>query len=280
MTLREIQKQLLCAVAPSEASIMAQQLLMHITGRSLTQLLIAGDIALDDTQSRWLESAICDLQHHKPIQYIIGVAQFWGRDFRCNQATLIPRPETEELVDWILSDHSNNSESLTIVDIGTGTGCIAISLALGMPHASVTATDISAEALVVAKENGSVLGAEVDFIQHDILSQCGISEKGKFDIIVSNPPYIMDCERETMDANVVDYEPHTALFVPDNDPLLFYRAIAQWGKSHLKSGGNIYFEINQQLPDGTIAMLESLGYRNITIRHDLNNNPRMICAEK
>ena len=233
------------------------------------------DVTLTAEQGALLDDAITRLKKQEPIQYILGYSDFCGLRFKVTPATLIPRPETSELVEWIANEATGGA---SILDIGTGSGCIAISLAHRMPQNKVTAWDISNEALAVATENSKANDCPVTFEQVDILTYQPSGEQ--FDIIVSNPPYIKEVEKEQMHSNVLDWEPHTALFVPDNDPLLFYRTIATKGLSLLKPGGKLYFEINRAHGQETVEMLESLGYTDTELRKDFADNDRMIRAVK
>ena len=233
------------------------------------------DVTLTAGQEALLDNAITRLQKQEPIQYILGYSDFCGLRFKVTPATLIPRPETSELVEWVASEATGNEH---ILDIGTGSGCIAISLAHRVPQSKVTAWDISNAALAVATENSKANDCPVTFEQVDILAYQPTD--AQFDIIVSNPPYIKEVEKEQMYSNVLDWEPHTALFVPDNDPLLFYRTIAIKGLSLLRPGGKLYFEINRAHGQETVEMLKSLGYTGIELRKDFADNDRMIRAVK
>lgn len=216
------------------------------------------------------------LAAQEPIQYILGETEFYGLTFLVNQHVLIPRQETEELVDWIITDihKTGQSKELKILDIGTGSGCIAISLAKNIPNADVYALDISAKALEIAKKNAKINEVNVDFVQSDILD---IENLGKeFDIIVSNPPYVRELEKKEIMANVLENEPHLALFVPDTDPLIFYKKIATLAKKHLKPKGCLYFEINQYLGNEMVRMVEEMGYASVQLKKDINENNRMI----
>ena len=259
-------------------------LMSHITGLSMTQLLAERDLSLTEEQQKWYDEAIVRLKNNEPIQHILGYSEFYGRKLKCDRRALVPRPETEELVDWIISDWSTvNCQQSTIncIDIGTGTGCIALSLAKELPLAKVTALDISIDALSLAHENAEILEVEnVNFAEGDILNMdeehCVAREK--YAVIVSNPPYVRECEKAEMEANVLEYDPHTALFVSNENPLIFYRAIGEFGLSHLEKDGALYFEINQYLSQETCDLLIAMGYKNVELREDINGNARMIKA--
>jgi len=212
----------------------------------------------------------------EPIQYILGETEFYGSILKVNRAVLIPRPETEELVDWIIHDYKDLAPS--ILDIGTGSGCIPISLVKNLPCASAEGWDISADALVVAKENAKMNHVETDFLYADILNLVYPSQIEKFDIIVSNPPYVTTSEQPLMLKNVTDFEPSVALFVPDADPLIFYRAIADLAIQHLKRGGNLYFEINERYGNKVVELLSSKGFFKTDLKKDINGKDRMIKA--
>jgi len=213
----------------------------------------------------------------EPIQYILGETEFYGLPLKVNAAVLIPRPETEELVEWIINN--NPPKNPIVLDIGTGSGCIPIALSKNLPGASVDGWDISSEAIMVARENAELNQVMVNFCYADVLNQEYPAQPQKYDIIVSNPPYVTVSEQLSMLQNVIDYEPHIALFVPDNDPLLFYRAIADLAINQLKPGGKLYFEINEQFGNETAYLLSSKGFENIIIRKDINGKERMLKAE-
>jgi release factor glutamine methyltransferase len=221
---------------------------------------------------KWNE-VLTGLEQHRPIQYIFGKAHFYGLEFEVNENTLIPRPETEEMVEWVLSENKHRS-AVKIVDIGTGSGCIAVSLAKNLPDARVFAIDVSEDAVAIARRNAEQNNTSVTFWQKDILATDILPEM--FDIIVSNPPYVRNLEKAEIEQNVLEYEPHLALFVDDNDPLLFYRKIALLAKGVLKPGGKLYFEINQYLGTETAEMLEQLQFTAIELRKDIYGNDRMI----
>lgn len=208
----------------------------------------------------------------EPIQYILGEAPFYGRNFLVTRDTLIPRNETEELVHRIIQE--NPRSGVRVLDLGTGTGCIPITLALELKEAEVVALDVSVKALEVARQNALQLGPKVEFLEGDLLGS--IPSFDSFDVIVSNPPYVPQKDQREMHANVLNFEPHLALFVPDEDPLLFYRAIGNWGQQLLKKGGKLYLEIYENLADALVELLQSLGYSQVQVHPDLNGKNRMI----
>ena len=222
-----------------------------------------------------IEIILQKLRAHVPIQYIFGHTEWMGLDLRVTPATLIPRPETAELVEWVLQ-MGDRDKQLKVLDIGTGSGCIALALKKAAPNWNVTGLDISEDALKVAKENAGRNNAEVHWLQADILSpHCPVASSPHylhFDIIVSNPPYICNCEKKDMDARVLDYEPHSALFVPDTDPLLFYRQIA----SLVTSPAMLFFEINEAYGNEVCEMMMEMGYTDIQLKNDMYGKPRMV----
>lgn len=224
------------------------------------------------------DSALARLQAREPIQYILGCTEFYGLPFQVNKHTLIPRPETEELVDWILSHFQNQDAVLDILDIGTGSGCIAVALAKNLPRASISALDISHKAIALAKENAINNQVSVSFSDQDILDTKSLEKK--YDVIVSNPPYVRQQEKKAMHTNVLAYEPSNALFVSNEDPLLFYRKIAQLAKVSLKANGWLYFEINEYLSLEMESLLDEIGFMNIEIKNDFRAVPRMIKCQK
>ena len=242
---------------------------------------------LSDAEVEKWNAILLDLLKEKPIQYITGEAWFYGLRFEVNENTLIPRPETEELVEFILKETSNfqlPASSLNILDIGTGSGCIPISLKANLPQANVSAIDVSEKALEVAKRNAELNKVEINFIEANILevedlsilSTSNSQLPASIDIIVSNPPYVRNLEKQEIKKNVLDYEPHLALFVEDTDALLFYRKIAQLALKNLSPNGLLFFEINQYLGKETLELLESLGFKNIELKKDIYGNNRMI----
>ena len=248
----------------------------HLCDYSRADLIIHKNSKLSDSLALEIRRFTLRLKAYEPIQYILGEAWFLDYKFHVRPGVLIPRPETEELIETIYLE--NKGRHPKILDIGTGSGCIAISLALQLPGADVSAWDISEEALAIASENATLNHAAVTFNRVDILSFDPAAYSGRFDIIVSNPPYVCESEKSEMSENVLNYEPHLALFVEDTDPLLFYRRIAETANTLLLPEGTLYYEINARFGNETKAMLESMGYKNVTILKDISGKDRMIKA--
>ncbi|NDV44036.1 peptide chain release factor N(5)-glutamine methyltransferase [Flagellimonas sediminis] len=269
-------------------------------------LAIKPNIVLTKEEEQPLFDALAQLKQEKPLQYILGIAHFMELELKVNEHVLIPRPETEELVQWILEDANNQRSEirelisdvrdgklseekgenpnlrpspLTILDIGTGSGCIAIALAKQLPNAKVYALDISEEALKVAQENAKTNQVDVEFIHKNILDP-ELDLELQFDIIVSNPPYVRNLEKSEMNKNVKEYEPNLALFVPDDDALVFYRAIAQFSERHLAKQGSLYLEINQYLGEETKSVLKAHNFSEIELRKDIFGNDRMLKGKR
>lgn len=249
-------------------------------------LAIQPGITLTKEEEQPLFEALSELKLEKPLQYILGTAHFMDLELEVNENVLIPRPETEELVQWILLDteqsgrvieRSRNDCSLQILDIGTGSGCIAIALAKHLPNVKVFALDVSEDALNVAQKNAASNGVDITFLHEDILNT---ELELDFDVIVSNPPYVRELEKNEIQKNVKDFEPDTALFVPDEDPLLFYRAIIDFAENHLSEKGKLYFEINQYLGEETKALFHARNFSEIELRKDMFGNDRMLKAIK
>ncbi len=259
----------------AEVTALTRIIATEILGIAPATYYLKDSVMLTPTEEATLSSTIERLKRHEPIQYIQGYTEFCGLRFKVNRATLIPRPETSELVEWIAGDHKG--KAVNILDIGTGSGCIAVSLAHRLPLSKVTAWDISPEAIAIAIENSKENNTKVTFEIVDILTHCPAEKQ--FDVIVSNPPYIKENEKSAMHKNVLDWEPHTALFVPNNDPLIFYRTIAQKAMTMLTTGGTLYFEINRAHGAETMNMLADFGYKNIELHQDFAGNDRMIKAE-
>lgn len=277
MTYEEIWHRLAVVYSDGEAKAQARMLLEDKFGLSLADILCGGvgQLSADDTM--WLERAVARIEQMEPIQYVLGEAWFCGRSFIVDESVLIPRPETEWLVERageVVS--AMDVSSPRILDIGTGSGCIAVSLKKALPDAYVEAWDISEAALAIAKKNAKTLGADVAFRLRDALAAKDIDDpiQCKWDIIVSNPPYICDSERKDMEANVLEHEPATALFVPDVDPLLFYKAIADYGKETLSQNGHLLFECNTRYAQATAEMMQEVGYEETEVADDCFGKPR------
>ena len=255
-----------------EARQIAEMVLLARGGITRNQLIVEPNA---EVEIEGLDTIVEELKSWKPVQYIIGCADFMDMSLEVDAGVLIPRPETEELVDWISSEAKTGA---AILDIGTGSGCIAIAVARGVHEAKVWGMDISDDALAIARHNGAKYAPSVEFVKGDALSSFDEMFDTKFDVVVSNPPYIPNSDITLMRPNVVDYEPHTALFVPDNDPLIFYRAIARTALRLLSAAGKLYFEIYESLAEEMVAMLEAEGYVDVVLRDDFRGKPRMICA--
>ena len=243
----------------------------HCLGYNRSDCIINANKGITPEISARIKQIITDLKTNKPLQYILGETEFYGLKFKVNEYALIPRPETEELVDWVLKEKFTSA-----LDIGTGTGCIPIALAKNST-AIISAIDISEGALMVAKENAKMNGVEINFLQQDILKTTALA---KVDIIVSNPPYILDKEKELMLDNVLDNEPHLALFVPNDNPLLFYKKIGELAAESLNCGGKLYFEINEKYGNEILEMLRKIGFVDIALKKDINDKDRMLKATK
>ncbi len=257
-----------------EAANIANLVLEKITKFSRIDRLINKDKELAPIQISLLERYTDQLLQNRPVQYVLGEAHFSGLTFFVNEKVLIPRPETEELVLWITENIGQNPYS--VLDIGTGSGCIAVSLKNRMPNCKISALDISYEALNIAQQNAQDNDVEVDFLEADILNESTWNSFGEYNCIVSNPPYITKSEQELMNANVLNYEPHTALFVPNNEPLLFYERIALFAQQHLLKDGYLFFEINENLGLKTVRLLQETGFKNIELKKDLQGKDRMV----
>lgn len=259
-----------------EATNMANLLLAHFYGLDRMAIILNDEFPTNENSERGLKQAINELSQHSPIQHILGSVEFYGCELKVDKRALIPRPETEELVDWILIE--NTLEAPSILDIGTGTGCIPIALKNAIPNAKVVAVDVSEDALRLAQENAKQNGIEVDFRCLDILNDNFPFDQ--LDMVVSNPPYIPESDKAEMSSNVLAYEPHLALFVENHDPLIFYRRIAELAFRHLKIGGILYFEIHERFGKEMIKLVEDIGFTNVLIKKDLQGKDRMLQAQK
>ena len=258
---------------PQEVQAMIRVVCEDIFNYDQVDVALRQESELPEFAPEKVADIIARLSRHEPLQYIVGSARFHGHKFKVNPAVLIPRPETEQLVDLIVDE--NPASDLRVLDMGTGSGCIAISLARALKFAQVEALDVSRDALNVARENAAALKAKVRFFESDMLSPQPAS---RYDIIVSNPPYVCWSERDAMDRNVKDYEPAQALFVPDNDPLLFYKAIAPYAAQSLEPGGKLYLEINQRFGADVKCLLEQNGLDEVRIIEDSYGNVRFAAA--
>ena len=259
-----------------EAANLSRIVCCEMLGQTTIDYYLGKDIILSSKEMQKLNGILARLLNFEPIQYIQGTARFLERSYHVAPGVLIPRPETEELVEVMLREIPSDAR---ILDIGTGSGCIAISLSKAFPNAKVTAWDVSEDALCIARRNNDDLQALVCFVKQDVLAWRG--DGGQcYDVIVSNPPYITESEKQDMERNVLDWEPFSALFVPNNDPLLFYRRIGELGRMMLVDGGRLYFEINRAYGEATAMMLCGQGYTGIRILKDISGNDRFVIAER
>jgi release factor glutamine methyltransferase len=287
-------QQLKSNYSETEAAKMASMVLEHVTGLPQLERLKKKDEPLVVSQLHQLTEFHHRLMDHEPVQYVLNEAWFYGMKLFVDKNVLVPRPETEELVDWIVKDvrkagrdvferkpaEADQTTELKILDIGTGSGCIALALKKAMPKAEVWGCDASEGALNIARRNGSELDIRVDFTGLNFLDEAQRQQLPTVDIIVSNPPYIPLKEKKSLDKNVVEHEPHSALFVPDDDPLIFYTAIADFGKSRLHPGGYIYVEIHEDTGILVSRLFKKEGYTDIEIKQDMQGKDRMVRAQK
>ncbi|MEL5892331.1 peptide chain release factor N(5)-glutamine methyltransferase [Bacteroides sp. GD17] len=276
VTVSHIRSTLQRSYPVQEAANLSRIICCEMLGQSAVDYYLGKDMILSPKDEKELETILARLCNFEPIQYIQGVARFWGRSFRVAPGVLIPRPETEELVERILKEISPASR---ILDIGTGSGCIAVTLSKELPTAQVMAWDISQDALAIARSNNELLQASVHFLQCDVLAYQPAPDDC-YDVIVSNPPYVTEAEKQEMERNVLDWEPFSALFVPDADPLRFYRRIGELGLKMLVAGGKLYFEINRAFGEAIVMMLREQGYADAYILKDISGNDRYVIAER
>ena len=260
-----------------ETDSMFYLMIEHFLGLERFILAIDPEIVITKEEEQYMFEGLSKLKKEHPIQYVLGETTFMDLKFMVNESVLIPRPETEELVNWVLEDIENINDVSEIIDIGTGSGCIAISLAKLRPNLKVSAIDISGSALEIAKKNALLNEVDVQFNLVDILKTGSLSKK--YDIIISNPPYVREMERDKMRNNVLQNEPYSALFVPDGNPLLFYRAIAKVAKESLKENGTLYLEINQYLGEEVKTLLKDFNFSDVELRKDIFGKDRMIKAK-
>jgi release factor glutamine methyltransferase len=271
-------RQSLAGLYPArEAQAICHLLFENILGVAPAMLYISLEKAVDAAQARRIKNAAAQLGQGRPVQQALGCAEFFGLTFLVNEHVLIPRPETEELVGWAL-ENADGRSALRALDIGTGSGCIAVALAKRLPSAEVHAWDISEKALSVARKNARLNGVQVHFEKRNILTN--ENSKFKYDLIVSNPPYVRESEKAHMHDNVLRYEPHTALFVEDGDPLVFYSAIAGFAQTALSESGEIFVEINERLGREAVDVFTRNGFLSAALRRDVNGKPRMIRAKR
>ena len=274
-TIQYIRKELLSSYPPEEIEGIIKLIFWHLKRFTLTDIVLSGNSPLTPEESGAIRMIIKRLKQHEPIQYITGESEFHGLKLKVNREVLIPRPETEELIDWIIRLEEN---PIAIADIGTGSGNIALALKKAFPKAEVTAADFSPEALSVAEINAGANQSDLRFFLADILQWNRYDWPGPYDLIASNPPYVRKSEMEVMRPEVLEFEPHHALFVPDSDPLKFYRALSAFGLTWLKPGGKMFCEINESLGDETVRLFDDLGYSGVEIKKDLQGKDRMIKA--
>lgn len=263
---------------PGEIASFTRMILEELCGFTTVDIILHKDTILRDEIHKKIASIVERLSHYEPIQYVLGATMFCGRRFAVGKGVLIPRPETEELIDCIIRQNQHKKPEY-IADYCTGSGCIAITLAKAWEHVRVEGWDISDEALAYARRNACDNEADVEWGIRDVLAY-EPQDKECYDVVVSNPPYVLESEKVTMEHNVLDYEPHNALFVPDENPLLFYEAIARIAQSELRPGGKLYFEINSRMGDACRSLLQNKGWKEIVIYKDFSGFDRIIKAEK
>ncbi len=285
MTVKEAYQQLLLQLYTlyddREAANIADLVIEHVTGQRKIDRIIFKTLAVDELQQKVLENISSQLLSHVPVQYVLKEAWFYGMKFYVDRNVLIPRPETEELIEWVIEEIRNTKyeiQNVELLDIGTGSGCIPISLKKKLSSANISSVDISEAAIAVAKKNAVALNAEINFIDLDFLDENNWKDLSVYDIIVSNPPYIKQSEQVNMSQHVISQEPHLALFVADDDALLFYKKIALFGKKHLNPNGKIFVEINEKAGKETEDVFIQMEYQ-IVLKKDLQGKDRMLMAE-
>lgn len=262
-----------------EAANIADMVIEYVTGQRKIDRIVYKDLPVTEDQQKQLKKIGNELSDNRPIQYVLGEAWFMEMKLLVNESVLIPRPETEELVEWILTDIKQSGiKNFSLIDIGTGSGCIPISLKKNIPEATIAAIDVSADALQVAKINSLQQKAAIDFLNLDFLNENEWNQLGKYDVIVSNPPYVKRSEEAAMANNVIKYEPHLALFVTDEDALIFYKKIAKFSQKHLKPGGSVYVEINEALGEQVAQLFKKKEFNDIILKKDMHGKDRMVKA--
>jgi len=288
---RDYLQQLRQLYSPNEAALITDWIFEKVTGLQRADIIKNPGHDIHVEKADLLKKCLIELLQHKPVQYVLGEAWFYGMKLKVNEDVLIPRPETEELVqlvitNWQLTEPNKNTTDknsiykegshLSMLDIGTGSGCIAIAVKKHLQHISMSAIDVNAGALSVAKENATTHKVDIQFLSLDFLNENCWENMAVFDVIISNPPYIPINEKEKLDRNVTHFEPHTALFVPDNQPMLFYEKIANFGKTHLNRNGKIYVEMHEDFVKETVAVFEA--FYNVAVKHDIFGKQRMLIA--
>ncbi|NOY95212.1 MAG: peptide chain release factor N(5)-glutamine methyltransferase [Chlorobi bacterium] len=276
-TIKFIEEELSGLYPKNEVRSLAGILFKFICGLSFTDLVVQKDEKIPEIKLKQIKQVVKRLKQHEPIQYIIGETEFYGLKLTVNPAVLIPRPETEELVEWVLM--SGIDKDARVFDIGTGSGCIPIAIKKNAPELEVEAIDISEKAIEVARGNAKKNGVDVSFMVYDV-SRWRERQWGKFDIIISNPPYVRELEKQYINTNILNFEPHQALFVADTDPLKFYEIISDFAMPHLKKDGYLFFEINEAFGQEVSEMLAMKGFLNVELKKDLSGKDRMIKASK
>jgi release factor glutamine methyltransferase len=262
-----------------EAANIADMVMEEVTGQRKIERIVYKDLPVSEEQQKQLEKISDELLNHRPVQYVLGGGWFMDMKLLVNEHVLIPRPETEELVEWIIKDvEQSGNKGSSLIDIGTGSGCIPIAVKRKIPQITACAIDISDDALQVAKLNAIDLKVDVKFLNLDFLDEEEWKQLGNYDLIVSNPPYIKKSEESTMRDNVLKYEPPLALFVPNENAFIFYEAIARFSREHLKPGGNIYVEINEALGESVIEVFTKNGFSDILLKKDMQGKDRMVKA--
>ncbi len=273
--LRELEK----VYGKKEALSLLNIIIEDFFGLTKTGQILEKDFRLNETELLKIHFAVKELKKEKPVQYITGKAEFYGLNLKVNENVLIPRPETEELIENIKNELSSSAIK-KIIDLGTGSGCIALALKKVFPQADVTAVDISENALKIAMENAAINNLKIRFEQKDMLNTDELNSLETFDLIVSNPPYVTEADKDKMQNNVLKYEPHAALFVDDNNPLIFYKSISEFAKSNLNTGGQIWFEINEKYGNDVKGLLEEKGFKNVNIVKDLFGKDRFVKGKR
>jgi len=271
-----IDKQLDGQYNKNEIKSVQRQLIEHYYQLSPARQIVEKEMRLSESELLKIIYAMKEMKDGRPLQYVVGDTEFCGRNFKVNKNVLIPRPETEELVQWLLE--CNELPNPAILDVGTGSGCIPITLKSELPEGKISACDVSMNVLKVALSNEKLNQVEIDWYILDVLSSNQPFKENQFDTVISNPPYVLKSEMATMDANVLENEPHLALFVDDEDPLVFYRAIAERSQFWMKPGGNLFFEINEKQGQAVVDLLTEMEYKNIELRKDLSGKDRMVRA--